>query len=719
MNIFLLILLILVFILILWAFFSGGNSVPKTPEDDLALRRRAADRDESITPENIPSDRRGNRSTDRKERESDEDTRDIEVGDDFSLPNQPAAIIPLGSPYEVYRKTLSNAEAYIKKGEFATARSLYEGIHDRIGDSDIREKIEENLDYLNNYHQVAAKRMEEKRKQSKTGANEIRLTLEGTENLAGRLQEALNQPSGRLSQQEQLLDKYRDELASLRNDIRMIEKDRLTELRSNEDKYQNDSDEIMRLREELVKLKEQQIESAAMKQETASNMPYSAASPSVVSEPISEIMPELISDDKDSKEVQNLMNELGIREQENDLLRERMSLMKKEMEMISREKESFSDVEEKIRSELSNRSGYNPKVEAIDELKNEISAIKNSLSDIKNTNAEHTKSTESNHKDDVINELKEEISSLNDSLSAIKNTNAELPRSTEGNPKDTTISELKNEISALKDSLSSFGNAGAELGDLSKALKDGMESLSPMLKDSIDKKVEEKTKDKQNNDKKDDFQLLEEIAHGQNFDEPTDEDVMAKILNDAVKEHAKKNAREKNEKENESPDKNKPSKNNRNKKDTRDEFELMSDFVKGDDENGPTDDEVMEKILRGALKNKEIPDGEHAPNTGGQSNEPSVRKKKELPILRVSYNFSRLPDEFTLSIDKNHLEYSFYKFKPLLEKAADYVKRRKVKDAINYYRVVMDQDIPQEFKDMLFQNIKDLNEYLTKYYTSG
>jgi hypothetical protein len=42
-----------------------------------------------------------------------------------------------------------------------------------------------------------------------------------------------------------------------------------------------------------------------------------------------------------------------------------------------------------------------------------------------------------------------------------------------------------------------------------------------------------------------------------------------------------------------------------------------------------------------------------------------------------------------------------------------------MKDAINYYKVVMDQDIPHEFKEMLSQNIKDLNEYLTKYYTSG
>lgn len=686
MNIFLLILLILVFILILWALFSGGNSVPKTPEDDLALRRRAGDRDENVLTDEVPGERRGSRSTDHREKETEEDNQDIEVGDDFSLPNQPAGIIPLGSPYEVYRKTLSNAEAYIKKGEFSTARSLYEGIHDRISDADIRQKIEENLDYLNNYHQVAARRMEEKRRQSKIGANEIRLTLEGTENLAGRLQAALNQPTNRQTQQDHLLENYRDELAKLRNDIRMIEKDRLSELRSNEKKYQTDSDEIIRLREELVKLKEHQLEESAHKQEGASNMPYSASPSTVVSGPVPEIIPELISDDRESKEMQNLMKDLELREQENDLLRERMSLMKKEMDMLEKEKESFSNVEEKISSGFTGYPGSGPSDETIGELKNEISALKNSLSSINNTGIQR---------------------SLNSADS----------------PRNETISELKDEISSLRNSLSALGSAGSELGDLSKAVRDGMESLSPIIKDSSNRKPDNKEK---NNDleKKDDFQLLEEIARGQKYDEPTDEDVMAKILNDAVKEHAKKNARDKkepvSEKDNDNQNVDRPGKNY-NKKDTRDEFELMSDFVKDDDQTGPTDDEVMEKILRGAMKPKDMQDfqASGSNNGGSQFKESAARRKRELPILRVSYNFSRLPDEFTLSIDKNHLEYSFYKFKPLLEKANDYVKRRKVKDAINYYKVVMDQDIPQEFKDMLLQNIKDLNEYLTKYYTSG
>ena len=94
------------------------------------------------------------------------------------------------------------------------------------------------------------------------------------------------------------------------------------------------------------------------------------------------------------------------------------------------------------------------------------------------------------------------------------------------------------------------------------------------------------------------------------------------------------------------------------------------------------------------------------------------RKARELPILKVSYDFSKLPDEFSLAREKNILEYSYYKYKPMLERAAEYLKKRKVKDAINYYKVVMSQNIPPEFKSMIRKNIGDLTEYLEKYLTT-
>ena len=84
----------------------------------------------------------------------------------------------------------------------------------------------------------------------------------------------------------------------------------------------------------------------------------------------------------------------------------------------------------------------------------------------------------------------------------------------------------------------------------------------------------------------------------------------------------------------------------------------------------------------------------------------------------MSFDFKKLPDEFSLSREKNILEYSFYKYKPMLQKADEFIKHRQVRDAINYYKVVADQNIPVEFKAMIRKNIRDLTEYLEKYLSS-
>ncbi len=94
------------------------------------------------------------------------------------------------------------------------------------------------------------------------------------------------------------------------------------------------------------------------------------------------------------------------------------------------------------------------------------------------------------------------------------------------------------------------------------------------------------------------------------------------------------------------------------------------------------------------------------------------RKARELPILKVSYDFSKLPDEFSLAREKNILEYSYYKYKPMLDRAGEFIRHRKVKDAINYYKVVMSQNIPPEFRVMIRKNMNDLTEYLEKFLSS-
>ena len=53
----------------------------------------------------------------------------------------------------------------------------------------------------------------------------------------------------------------------------------------------------------------------------------------------------------------------------------------------------------------------------------------------------------------------------------------------------------------------------------------------------------------------------------------------------------------------------------------------------------------------------------------------------------------------------------------MLERANEFIKQRKVRDALNYYKVVMSQNIPPEFKAMIRKNINDLTEYLENYLT--
>ncbi len=173
------------------------------------------------------------------------------------------------------------------------------------------------------------------------------------------------------------------------------------------------------------------------------------------------------------------------------------------------------------------------------------------------------------------------------------------------------------------------------------------------------------------------------------------------------------------------------------------EWELISQYGKEKELDALTDEDIFSKILRDDHKGKiqdsieilgdrkrqedsadDVTDAEYSRRNREEEEfyekflRHERRVRKELPILKVSYDFSRLPDEFSLSRDKNILEYSFYKYKPLLEKANGFIKTRRVRDALNYYKMVMSQNIPPEFKSMIRRNINDLTEYLEKYLSS-
>ncbi|GAB4220690.1 MAG: hypothetical protein Kow00102_09370 [Spirochaetota bacterium] len=175
-----------------------------------------------------------------------------------------------------------------------------------------------------------------------------------------------------------------------------------------------------------------------------------------------------------------------------------------------------------------------------------------------------------------------------------------------------------------------------------------------------------------------DWELISDIVKDEKkseLDEVSDEDIFQKILEE-------------------------------DKRKKQDEIEILGDYKKSDEVEYDTDDPETRRKLEEDRKFYE------------KFLQHDRRKKKELPILKVTYDFKKLPDEFSLSREKNILEYAFYKYRPLLQKADDLIKKRKVRDALNYYRVVMQQNIPPEFKTMIRKNINDLNEYLEKYLTS-
>ncbi len=176
--------------------------------------------------------------------------------------------------------------------------------------------------------------------------------------------------------------------------------------------------------------------------------------------------------------------------------------------------------------------------------------------------------------------------------------------------------------------------------------------------------------------------------------------------------------------------------------DNEEEFETLQDHLKGPQFDEPSEDEILEKILadsgkkedkeyeiRGTDENEDISEDFDisklfAPAQINHQDEEFYsqfmdkhrpRVKKELPILQVSFRFDKLPELSSLSKESNIIESTFYKYKHLLEKANEHIKRRQVNDALNYYETVLAQDIPEEFKNMIRQNIRDLNEYLEKY----
>ncbi len=143
-----------------------------------------------------------------------------------------------------------------------------------------------------------------------------------------------------------------------------------------------------------------------------------------------------------------------------------------------------------------------------------------------------------------------------------------------------------------------------------------------------------------------------------------------------------------------------------------------------------TDDTPEIEVLEGGLE----PLGEDAEEETGSGGEESAGGPKEeeprmihgilelkppevddAPFLTLTYDFDKIPHAFKLSKNYSIMEYSYYKYKPMLVKAQEFARRKMLKNALNYYRVIKSQNIPPELRKMINRNIKDITEFMEKY----
>lgn len=115
-----------------------------------------------------------------------------------------------------------------------------------------------------------------------------------------------------------------------------------------------------------------------------------------------------------------------------------------------------------------------------------------------------------------------------------------------------------------------------------------------------------------------------------------------------------------------------------------------------DEMSEKADESEPEKIIHGVLELKP-PEADDA------------------PFLTLTYDFGKIPHAFRLSKNYSIMEYSYFKYKPMLMKAQEFARRKMLKNALNYYRVIKSQNIPPELRKMINRNIRDITEFMEKF----
>ncbi|MCU0821525.1 MAG: hypothetical protein MUC95_03510 [Spirochaetes bacterium] len=763
MDLFLLLTFLLILGIVLWALLGKGADKSRRKEtgaetEDKLFRRRASDK---VIEDEFPDDRRNllKRKTDVQP-----EARAGEPGDDFNLPYLSDDIISERSRFKVYKRTVVNSEIYAKKGDYGTAISLYQGVNKRINDKNVNAKITANIDYLKNYQKTVTEKRKEAAAKERSGSkqNEIKFTIDGPFKIPEKIQIELAGPGRGTGEHGIDLEKMADNIVGKLVDKKLLPSDSKKLLEG----YQA---EIERLKNKLGKpkaagdLSGAEAESGALQQITGKILDKVDGLHSDIKNLKNEMASHYSAGTSDKITDRALSQTEGFTSRIQDLKNEMSRLSNSGLigKPTGKAFNQLDDLHSKVQDLKSDmalfaRSGV-PAKKIVEKTLPEIEGLE---VDIKNLRNEIGSIAESGtHKESIDNKIR-----FDDELKKIKNEIEELTKGKTGeHDTQQKMDKYRTEVDRLQDNISQLMDfkekAEKEKSPESKPVDEAsMGTIKEVIKNLNDRIEQLSEKEKKTREELQDVKTYNRLyaegllkdGTGTGDEEPFEEASIYEPGKKPSLAEAKFKASDK------IPTKEAPAakpvampgKKEAVAEKEKPDFELLSEYGREEEEeftdasDSLSDDDIFEKILSVDEKKKEEDsfeilgykkeekerefgyDIEDAEVERKRMEEEKFyrkflkydkRKKKELPILKVSYDFTKLPDDFSLSRDKNILEYSFYKYKGLLEKANELIKTRNVKDAINYYKVVLSQNIPFEFKAMLRKNINELTEYIEKY----
>ncbi len=646
MNIILIIVLLGIILIFFWAIFGGRGEDRHVregddPDPEKTFRRRESDKqiEEEYPDQDKPY---GRRKSDRAMEIPDE-----EDDEELNLPYRADEIISDTSRFRIYKRTLLNAEIYAKKGDFSTAVSLYEGVHNRIHDADTRFKIEADIEYLKQFREkreeAARRKEEEARKELAEGprqsykAGEVTITFDGSVPESINIDKVPNNVNIGVIDPEKsinignIADQIRDQLRDMKGDI-----DDLRQQPSQVPYQPRPEGDVSSLMSEIQGLKDQ-IKSM----ETGRELGQGDL------DLIEGIKTGLESDDL-KKQLQEMADRGARQEDMNRMRREIDYLRESMMNLTVKQADLLVDRDSISGPGGTGGVGGGGSAEEAGGAGGDAGGdggpviVESEDRPVKVDTEDRPVVVESDEKP-VLIEARE---------------TAPLPVTIDTEPLEKLLDRIpKIEVPGPSDIKGPKGDGAP----------------APPGYDRTGESETEKIKEREKADEEeDDFELLSELGKEKDDDQLSDEEIFDKIL------------------KSDKPDKD-------------DSFEIL----------GEKKEDEKEFTISGETSQKQREDERFYRNLI----KTDKRKKRELPILKVSYDFTKLPEEVSLSREKNIMEYSFYKYKPMLDRAHEFIDKRKVRDAINYYKVVMAQNIPPEFKAMIRKNISDLTEYLEKYLT--